>query len=353
VTPPSVDAPAPPASYALPGGAVRVSTSSQLVAALASGTPSDIVLADGVYDNSSPFFDSSGHRLYAEHRGEAVLRAGLVVGGNWAPGGAVVEGLSFDVSDSSKTFSGSVVHVWGTAKRTRILDVTIDGHGTIGAGIVVRQPDGLVIQRVRLRNLVDYGLLADTNDQSTTLDTPMLIEDVDVAGVSRPVPGSSNGTAEACIWLGNAGTLRRAKLRECAWMGVWTGTANRNSLVEDVDVDSTPVGVYVEHFTTGVTFQQLHVGRNVGTGVNCEWADPSWGGRAACTDDMIQDSTFESRRVGIYLDSGSTRTRVRGCVFVGQSSAAIVDYRGVDNSFDQNDFSRIAAGAAGISTDHL
>jgi hypothetical protein len=136
-------------------------------------------------------------------------------------------------------------------------------------------------------------------------------------------------------------------------MGVWTGTANRNSLVEDVDVDSTPVGVYVEHFTTGVTFQQLHVGRNVGTGVNCEWADPSWGGRAACTDDMIQDSTFESRRVGIYLDSGSTRTRVRGCVFVGQSSAAIVDYRGVDNSFDQNDFSRIAAGAAGISTDHL
>src|SRR5215813_5650924 len=50
-----VPRPRPPARYAVPAGARRVSSSSQLNAALSDGRADDIVLASGVYDNRGPF----------------------------------------------------------------------------------------------------------------------------------------------------------------------------------------------------------------------------------------------------------------------------------------------------------
>jgi hypothetical protein len=349
-----VAAPAqPPAAYAVPAGAVTVTTSAGLVSALAAGAPQNIVLASGIYDNGGAFQNGNGHHLYSATLGGAVLRAGLVMGGNFGPGGGSVQGVAFDVSDSSKTLLDSIIHVWGPGGRgTRILDTTFNGNNVVGSSILARQPEGLVVQRVRVRNFRVNGITVDANVQNMVMVTPVLLEDLDVANVSFAVPKSSNGTAEACVWLGNTGTVRRALIRNCAWQGLWTGTADAGSTHEDLDIDGTPTGVYVEHFTTGSTFQRMSIGTGVSTGVNCEWADPTWGSRPACVDNVIQDSTIRSSYAGVFLDQGTTRTTVRRVTFIGQTKAAIVDYLGINNAYSGNDYSGIAPGAVSVSFTH-
>jgi hypothetical protein len=211
-----------------------------------------------------------------------------------------------------------------------------------------RQPEGLVMQRVRVRDFRINGLTLDANVQNLIVATPMLIEDIDVANVSAAVPRSFDGRAEACIWLGNTGTLRRAIMRNCAWMGLWTGTSATSSVYEDLDIDGTPTGAYVEHFTYSSTFQRMRIGPGIKTGVVCEWADPGWGYKPACVDNVFQDSTFYSWSVGIYMDEGTTRTAVRRVTFIGQQSAAIVDYKGIGNTYIGNDYTQIAPGAVPV-----
>jgi hypothetical protein len=346
----SVAAPArPPAAYAVPAG-VTVTNSAGLASALAAGTPQNIILASGVYDNGGPFQNGNGHHLYSATLGGAVLTAGLVIGGNFGPGGGSVQGVAFDVSDPSKTLLNGIIHIWGTGGRgARILDATFAGHNTVGSAIMARQPEGLVVQRVRVRDFVANGVLVDANVQNLVLTTPVLLEDLDVANVSFAIPRSSNGTAEDCVWLGNTGTVRRAHLRNCAWMGLWTGTADAGSLHEDLDIDATPVAVYIEHFTTASTFQRMNIGPSVTTGVVCEWADPGWGSRPACVDNVIQDSTIASSRVGVVLDEGTTRTTVRRVKFIGQAKSGIMDYRGINNSYSANDYTGILPGAVPVS----
>jgi len=109
----------------------------------------------------------------------------------------------------------------------------------------------------------------------------------------------------------------------------------------------------MEHYTTGVTVQYMHVGTNAKFGVNCEWADPLTGGLPACVDDVIQDSTIASWMVGVFLDEGTTRTTVRRVTFLNQSWAAIGDYKGVNNAYYDNNYSGIDAGAVGVSTGHF
>lgn len=339
-----------PSSYTLPTGALQVSTSSGLISALAGATPRDIVLANGIYDHSAPFYNINGHRLYAASLGGAVLRAGLVFGGNWGPGNGLVRGVSFDVSDPAKTLMSSVVHIWGTGAGSQVLDVTINGHRAIAMGIEALALERIVVQRVVVRDVTDQGVIALGG---ATLANPIRLEDLNVAGVMRAVPGSSNGTAEACVWLANTATLRRALLRSCGIAGVWTGNTSAGSLLEHLDIDGTPVGVYMEHYSTGVTVQYMRVGTSVSTGVNCEWADPLTGGKPACVDAVIQDSTIASSKVGVFLDEGTTRTTVRRVTFLNQWWAAIGDYRGINNAYYDNDYSGVDAGALAISYLHV
>ena len=138
-----------PSSYSLPADAVTVSTSAELKQALE--TNADIVVADGVYDNAGPFVDVNGNRVYGQHLGGAVFKAGFVLGGNWGTGHGLIQGLAFDVSDPSKVLQGSIVHVWGTGAGSQILDSTFNGHGVVPSGILARQVDGLVVRRVVAR----------------------------------------------------------------------------------------------------------------------------------------------------------------------------------------------------------
>jgi hypothetical protein len=346
--------PVPPSPYAVPADGVHVSTSAQLRSVLSRSQPTDIVLADGVYDGSRPFLNPHGHRLYAASIGGAVLRAGLSLGGNAGPPGGAVRGIVFDVRDAQKTVEGAEIIVWGTAKGAHVLDVTLRGNRVIRTGLVVRQPEGFLGARLLARGFTDYGVVIDANDPTlNALARPFRLTDVDVAGVARPVPRSSNGTAEACVWVGNPGVVRRVHVRRCAWTGLWTGTAATDALFDRIDIDQTPTGVYVEHFTRRSTFQRVRVGGNVRIGVVTEWAAPEWSGRPASVDNVIQESRFEASLVGVFLDAGTTRTTVRRSTFVNQRWAAIGDYRGIDNAYYENDYGSIAPGAHGVTDKHL
>jgi hypothetical protein len=133
-------------------------------------------------------------------------------------------------------------------------------------------------------------------------------------------------------------------------MGLWTGGVNTNALLEDIDVDRTGTGVYMEHFTTGSTFQRINVGSSVQDGFICEWNDPAWGGKPGCVNDVIQDATVASRRIGVWLDAGTTGTTVQRVKFVGQSNSAIFDPAGIGNSYADNDYSQIGSTAMPIRT---
>jgi hypothetical protein len=348
-----VKRPAAPASYRVPKDAVRVSSSAELAAALRRRGRDDIVLAGGAYDHAGPFSNPHGHRLYAARLGRTVLRAGIVVGANDGPGGPVLRGLRFDVAQPAKTLHGAIVHVWGSARNARVLDTWLDGNGIVDSGLTVRQPEGFVGRRIVASGFRGYGVLVDPNESDYRARSPYSLSDLDVSQVARPVPGSSDGRAEACLWLGSRGTVRRVRVRRCALIGVWTGTANDGSLVEDTSVDRTRVGIYLEHFTSRGTFRRLRIGPNVSRGINAEWANPDRGGRPASTDNVIRDSYFSTVLVGVYLDEGTTRTSISRSKFVGQRWAAIGDYRGIDNRYDENDFSGIAPDAVPVSYEHI
>jgi hypothetical protein len=242
--------------------------------------------------------------------------------------------------------------VWGSAARSAVLDTWIDGHGVLDAGLVVHQPNGFVARRVVARRFLSFGVVVDPNDFNFKTNSPYSLRDLAIARVSRRAPGSSNGTAEACLWLGSPGTVQRVSVRGCAISGIWTGTAMKNARIQDATIDRARVGIYIEHFTTATTFQRLRVGPSVTRGVNAEWANPAAGGKPASTDNVIEDAYFRTGHVGVYLDKGTTRTTVRHSVFAGQDWAGIGDYLGVANQYYDNDFDAIGPGAVPVTHDH-
>ena len=326
--------PIAPQSYRLPRPAIWVSNGGQLRRALARYTSRAIILRNGFYGGSQPYSNPGGDRLYAQALGKAVVGAGIVMGGLSGPGGGVIQGIAFDVTDGSKTLQNSIVHVWGSGKNTRIVDVTLEGHGVVGAGILAREVEGLIIRRVVARHFEGWGVNVDENKVDAQISRPPLIMDIDAAYVGRPVPKSSNGTAEACVWIGNTAIVRRIRAHDCAWDGLWTGTAAHHALFEDIRVTNSYVGVYVEHFAHSSTFRRLQIGPSVPNGLICEWADPGWGSRPACVDILVEQSTFNTSFFGVYLDEGTTGTTVRESTFVNACWAAIGDYKGSDNLYD-------------------
>jgi hypothetical protein len=341
--------PAAPARYRVPRGAVKVDSASELRGALAARRRRAIVLAPGTYGGTQPFANPHGHQLYASRLGRSVLTAGLSLGGNEGQGGGLVRGLVLDVRDRRRTVDGAAILVWGTGRGSRILDTTLRGHRRLSAGIAARRTEGLEVRRVVVRRFRDFGVLVDANDvDRPEQQEPFAISDLDVAGVARPTPGSSMGRSEACVWIGDTGTVRRVRARSCAWSGLWTGTATRRSRFESIDIDRARTGVYIEHFTSDSTFRSLRIGPRVRVGLNAEWADPDWGRRPASVGNVIENSRFESRLAGVYLDEGTTRTTVRGSSFANQTWGAVGDYRGKENAIYGNDY-----GGAPVRHDHL
>jgi hypothetical protein len=337
-----------PAQYTVKRPFVSVRTSQQLQAALRRRTPAKIVLEPGRYDSDRPFVDANGHAIYAAMVGKAVLTAGVQIAG----GAGLVRGVVFDVSEPAKTVEGAAVRVTGSG--AAVLDLVLRGHGALRSGVAVTEPEGFRAARIVVRGFTDYGVLVDASDPNrTSLRRSPRLRDLDIAGVSRSTPGSSRGTAEACIWIGNPATVVDVRARRCAWTGLWTGTAATGTHFDRVEVDDTPTGVYLEHFTHRSTFNRLRVGPSVRVGLTAEWADPSWGSEPASVDNVIDHSWFATSLAGVYLDKGTTRTTIRRTTFVGQQWAAIGDYFGVGNRYYENDYSAVAPSGAAVTHAHI
>jgi hypothetical protein len=367
-TPPA--SPSPPSSYALPAGAVRVTSAAELQAALDAPAAQDIVLADGVYQTSGWFTNAGGHRLYAERLGGAVLASGLVIGGNWSGGAALVRGLVFDVTDSSRTLQGGLIHVWGPGgANVQVSDCVFRGNSVIAVGLLVYNPAGLVAERLTFTGFTDGGLRASDNQVvSYGAATPRIkrIADIVVDGVSRPTPGASNGTAEAGIWVGHPVTegVRRIRIRNVSWSGLETVNNAWNTVYSDLDIDmsgsvsAAGIAIYLEHFNHGNTFERFRL-TGAATGVNAEWGDPAWGGVAGAHNTVIRNGVIDaqgstaSKTFGVYLDEGTESTTVTGVAFHNQSFAAIGAYKNIgQNAFQGNDTTGILAGAVALSTQH-
>ena len=366
-TPSTVQAPTPPSSYSIPAGAVTVTSSSGLSSALNSSTPQDIVLTDGVYDNSVAFENSNGHRLYSQRLGGAVIKAGLVMGSNYGAPGGSVQGVVFDVSDPAKVLGGGIVHIWGAGgAQSKVLDCVFRGNKVIPQGLLAYNADGLVAQRLQFYGFMNEGIRASDNQAvSYGGATPKInsISDIYVDGVTNSTPGASDGTAEAGLWIGQpvVNGVRRIKVRNVSWSGIETVNNSWDTTFSDLDIDmagpneAAGVGIYLEHFNYRNTFRNFSI-RGANVGINAEWADPGWGGVAGSHFTSITSGLLDasgasgSRLVGIYLDEGSESTTVSDVVFRNQTWAAIGAYKNVGtNSFSGNDYSGLTPGAAGIT----
>ena len=365
----SIAAPVPPSSYSIPAGAAVVSSSSQLVSALAAGTPA-IVLADGTYGVSAGFDDSSSSSLYAQHLGDAVLTTGLTVGGNFGSGGAVIEGLAFNVTNPSTTFQNSEVNIWGASgERTHVLDCTFSGNWAIGVGLDAVNPNGLVAQRLTFADFTDGGLRASDNAHASYGGSTAVINsitDISVNGVSKSTPGASDGTAEAGIWVGEpiSNGVHRILIKNVSNAGIETVNNSWNTTFSDLNINmsgphaASGVGVYMEHSTTHDTFTNFVI-TGTATGFNAEW-DDGIAGNAAAHSDTIENGTIDAsgwtrtgNTAGVYLDAGTGPMTVTNVAFKNQNWAGIGAYRNIGpNSFSGNTY-QLATGAVQMSANHV
>jgi hypothetical protein len=352
----SVQLPAPPASYSLPQTYTLVTNTAEFEAAINSPVPNDIVLADGIYEGSSYWTIYHGHRIYAQNLGGAVLKSGMIWGTAGADAtGALLQGPSFNVTDPAKEHPAwGLVHYWGQGSGLRLLDLAFEGNGVCQSPFMVRQAEDCQIQRIVSRNFQSYGCYVSSNNPANILSVPVIVEDIDAENINRTAPGSSNGTAEAGVWLGERCTARRLKTRNCAWMGVWSGNAIRDSLIQDVDVDSVVegAGYYAEHKTIDTIFEKFRIGPASRTGIICEYGGPEHGFVGAADNLIIQDGFIDSWWGGVWFGDNTKDTTVRRVTFVNQSEFAINNHGGLGNLWDTqgNDYSGILPGAEAIQT---
>jgi hypothetical protein len=261
--------------------------------------------------------------------------------------------------------------VWGNSGTgAQVLDCTFQGSWAVPFGLLAFNASGLRVERSQFFSFSDVAVrLSDNVSVAYGASTPVIetVQDVLIDGVSRPTPGSSNGTAEAGLWIGHPvrNGVHRIKVRNVSWSGIQTVNNAWDTSFDDLDVDmsgsrqAAGVGVYMEHYTRNVTFDRLSM-TGVKVGFNGEWADPAWGGVAGAHNVTIRNgvidsagSTLAGRQAGVYLDDGTESTTVTGVTFKNQNWAGIGAYRVVgSNSFTANAFS-MAPGATQVTTDHI
>jgi hypothetical protein len=322
-----------------------------LVTAVAQTKARDIVLADGIYAPTRYLKLRAPHRLWGESLGGAVIEAGIDLGSNYNSPGAEIHCLTFDVSDPSRDIENSILRISGKFRLVKVQDSWFYGNGRIGWGITARQMDGLVLERLVLDGFLRDGIRVTAGSQSQVANPPVLIQDVEVSDVVSDPPGSSNGRWEAGIWMGVNGTIRRVRVRDAYWSGIWTGTNANDLLMTDVDIDGGKTGIYIEHYTRRATIQNLEIGPRTQWGIKSEWDAPQWGGRPAGYDNTVQDGLISAYRGGVMVGDGTVNMTIRRMDFENQCFAAIVD-RASSTVVSDNDFSGIDSGAATVTSRH-
>lgn len=357
-TPPA--APTPPSDYAAPTptGAV-VTTYAELAAEMALAGPRVIVVADGTYTGAA-IQTTQGHHVWAQNRGAVTLEFGIGFRGNAGVAGGSLHGLVFDVDDLADVdptalLSEAIVNTWDAVapftvgSGLLVEDCVFDGHSVIGSGIQAASPGGLTVRRCEFRNFIDVGISAFRNGSGPNDFETIVLEDIVVENVSRPVPGSAGGlNAELAFYLGHRFELRRFRIRDCAWAGVGLINEVNGWVVEDGDIDRVgwgyfvggSVGIYCEHCHDG-DIRRILLGPEMKVGINCEWngdnADPWLNSLVPRNYDVrIEDVRSQAYKVGIHFDLSVAQCTARRCRIERAWFAAFLD----NNNFpdDNGDF---------------
>lgn len=352
--------PSPPASYTAPTptGSV-VNSYAALAAEVALAGPRVIVIADGTYTGAG-LTTNQGHQIWAQNQGGVTLDFGIGFRGNGGVAGGEVHGIIFNVSDignvdSSALLNEAIINTWDSVSPFTIgsnlivEDCEFHGNDTIGSGIQAASPSGLTVRRCVFRDFIDVGISAFRNGSGPNDFDLITIEDVDIANVSRPVPGSALGvSAEMGIFIGHRFEARRLLIRNCAWAGIGLVNEVSDWVIEDADIDEIGFG-YFELGSVGVYCEESHdglicrstLGQNMKVGINCEWnqgnVDPYLNSYVPRNYNItIQDSIIDSYKVGIGFDLGVTGCLVQRCQFSRSWMAAVLD----NNQFpdDNGDF---------------
>lgn len=367
----AVAPPIPPSPYTVPADAIRVTNTAELITALSNNASANIVLADGTYDHTT-YLAACGNKLWSENLLGATLTAGIEFGGNFClNGGGEIHGIRFNINNAEKTLMSAIVHAWGPgAGNIKVQDSIFEGNWALWHGLFLLQVENNVIERNEFYHFRDTGIrISDTaytghiqyGDPVKAIDH---ISDIFVDGVSRAVPGESNGTGEMGLWVGNPVTngVERIKVRNVSWTGVNVIDNPRDTVFRDLDIDmngefiAAGVPVYLEHWSYFNEFRNFWL--RGATGFVCEWDDPAWGGTPGCRNNFIHTGVIDGvgnwpTSIGISLDDGTWSTTVRNVRFIGQQKAAI-NLNNVEgtNDFEDNDFTGIAPGALPIRYGH-
>lgn len=324
--------PLPPANYPIPASAFPVRSTSELISALNAGR-AEIVLEDGVYDNGAYVGTGGGKRLYARNLGKATVKFGL-----YATSDVRFQGIVFDCDAPQKTLYESIIRHGGD--NLFFTDCWLKGGKKMAHGLYSLNPNGAVVRRCVVGGFTDTGVRLSSNHEGGSIKV-QAVSDLDIDWVTRPVVNSSNGTAEAGLWVGELVTegVHRIKVRNVSWSGI-EGVNNCNATIfGDLDIDmsgiltsglpnaseASRVGFYAEHFCVGGTIDRFII---VGcqNGFVGEWDDPVWGGRPAVSGHTIRNGTFKDSKVGAYYDKGSGPGNVLDTVHFENLRVGIGEY---------------------------
>lgn len=113
----------------------------------------------------------------------------------------------------------------------------------------------LTVEKQYIHDYTSYGYgLMQWPAQPSPPGVRSKITDLHVKHISRNPPRSSDGTAEADLWVGQTADVMRVLLESAAWMQIWTGARHYNSGWSDVTMrDTQLVGWYPEHNTWDTT----------------------------------------------------------------------------------------------------
>jgi hypothetical protein len=306
--------PQPPRQgYTIPRGARVVSTTAGLLRALG-GRRDDIVLEDGTYAANSPL-SAPGKRLYARHVGKAVIATGVDLGGNGRPPGQLYGVKVVITGESQLGPNGGAVTTWGGSGAV-VQDVEVEGGRVARFGIRAFNPDGVVVERVIVGHVTNTGVRLSDNHYDSNATIRRVL---DVRVFDADSPESLNGTGEACIWIGHrvAEGVRRISAQRCDWMGLWTGNAIRDTLIQDVTIKDTPIAIYPEHQTTRVVFRRLDLTAE-GNAFNVEW----WYDGMGSSELTVEQFRIKAGRTGIFLDSGTFGSVIRNGIVIAPNGIA-------------------------------
>jgi hypothetical protein len=188
-----------------------------------------------------------------------------------------------------------------------------DGGFASDNGIFEYNPNGKTYEKLHIKNYVRRALGYMVWPTKEIADA-VTVRDCIFENVTMNPPRSSNGTAEACLWVGNKSNVSRVKIRNGAWMGMWTGASCFDSVFEDIDLADCPsVGLYIEHDTKRCVFRNCKFSA-ASNAVNIEWWYDGHGSNSL----LFENCWFHSDSGwGMFVDAGTYDVTVRNCKFTG------------------------------------